>query len=223
MKKLLLFIAVSINLTCLAQQQASLHVTVMNKQRRGIANDKITFIGQKSGKHFEGITNARGQFLIQLPPGDFYAIKVEVIGDEIDYQTFEVPAPPPGAVFKTVEMEIVYEIPTKVTLKNVLFSSGSHALKVTSYETLDKLVDYLLRKKEIRIRLEGHTDSDGDEVSNLKLSEERAEEIKKYLVKKGIAADRIETKGFGETKPVVENSSSENKAINRRTEVHLLN
>ena len=96
-------------------------------------------------------------------------------------------------------------------------------MKATIYETLDKLVDYLLRKKEIRIRLEGHTDSDGDEVSNLKLSEERAEEIKKYLVKKGIAADRIETKGFGETKPVVENSSSENKAINRRTEVHLLN
>lgn len=222
MRKLLLFSAIIASVSCFSQQQASLHVTVMNKQRRGIANDKITFIGQKSGTQFVGITDARGQFLIKLPPGDFYAIKVEVIGDEIDYQTFEVPSPPPGAVFKTVEMEIMYEIPVAVTLKNVHFSSGSHELKTTSYATLNTLVDYLVRKKEIRIRLEGHTDSDGEEVSNLKLSEARAEEIKKYLVKKGVEPDRIDTKGFGESKPIVENTSSENKAKNRRTEVYIV-
>lgn len=205
------------------EQQASIHVTVMNKQRRGIANDKITFIGQSSGKQIVGISDARGQFLVQLPPGDTYAIKVEVIGDEIDYQTFEVPSPPPGAVFKTVEMEIIYELPVSVTLKNVNFSSGSHQLKTSSYATLNTLVDYLLRKKEVRIRLEGHTDNDGDEASNLKLSQERAEEIKKYLIKKGINKQRIETKGCGELKPIVENTSAENKALNRRTEVHIVN
>lgn len=201
--------------------KAPLRVTVMNKQRAAIANDKITFIGQKSKKEFVGITNTRGQFMVHLPAGDDYAIKVEVIGDEIDYNTFEVPTPPPGAVFKTVDLEIVYELPESVTLENVTFASGSATIRSSSYESLDELAEYLMRKETVKIRIEGHTDSDGSPAKNLTLSQNRANAVKKYLVNKGIASTRLTTAGKGDTLPIASNDTAEGKAMNRRTEVHI--
>ena len=65
-------------------------------------------------------------------------------------------------------------------------------------------------------------DSDGDDDANMKLSQERTESVVEYLVGKGIAAQRLEAKGFGETQPLVENDSSENKAKNRRVEFKIL-
>jgi outer membrane protein OmpA-like peptidoglycan-associated protein len=71
---------------------------------------------------------------------------------------------------------------------------------------------------ELRFSVEGHTDSDGDEASNLVLSEERANSVVNKLVAMGIASDRFETKGFGEGKAIDTNNTPEGKANNRRVE-----
>lgn len=203
-------------------QKAPLNVLVMNKAGKAIANDKITFIGQKSGIQIVGITNAKGQFLVHLPAGDEYGIKVEVIGDELDYNTFEVPTPPPGAVFNTRTLEIIYDLPKAVVLKDLHFASGKSDIQAKSYAVLDQLAEYLIRKKTLKIRVEGHTDSDGPDASNKTLSEKRAKAVKAYLENKGVPAELIESIGFGEENPIADNATPEGKAQNRRTEIHLV-
>ncbi|MNF07304.1 Photosystem I chlorophyll a apoprotein A2 [compost metagenome] len=66
--------------------------------------------------------------------------------------------------------------------------------------------------------IQGHTDSDGDDAKNLDLSDRRAKGVKNYLVSLGIEEDRLESKGYGESKPKVANDTAENKAKNRRTD-----
>ena len=70
-----------------------------------------------------------------------------------------------------------------------------------------------------KVILAGHTDSDGNDQDNMVLSENRAQAVVDWLVEKGISSSRLSFKGYGETKPIVDNSSKENKAKNRRTEL----
>ena len=70
----------------------------------------------------------------------------------------------------------------------------------------------------MEIKLEGHTDNQGDPALNLKLSQDRVNEVKKYLVSKGIATSRITTEGFGDTKPLGSNEEEATRKLNRRVE-----
>ncbi len=74
----------------------------------------------------------------------------------------------------------------------------------------------------IRIEIAGHTDSDGSEAYNLKLSQSRVDTVKKELISKHIEASRLVAKGYGETKPLVPNTTRANKARNRRVEINIL-
>ena len=84
---------------------------------------------------------------------------------------------------------------------------------------LEKVFKMLELNKEIQIEISGHTDNDGNDDDNMKLSENRAKTVVDWLVNKGTSSSRLSYKGFGETRPIVENSSKENKAKNRRTEL----
>lgn len=203
-------------------KKAPLNVIVTNKSGVPIPNDKITFVGKKSKIEIVGISDARGHFKVLVPGGDEYAIKVEVIGEQIDYTTFQVPTPPPGSQFRTRTMEIRYELPKSVVLKDLHFASGQFTIEAESFPILDQLAEYLIRKKTTKIRVEGHTDSDGTQVSNKVLSENRAQAVKTYLEKKGVPAELIEAEGLGEEKPLVDNSTASGKAKNRRTEIHIV-
>jgi outer membrane protein OmpA-like peptidoglycan-associated protein len=81
------------------------------------------------------------------------------------------------------------------------------------------LFSILEENSTIKIEVGGHTDSDGDDVHNQKLSENRAKSVVDYLLNKGISKERLSHKGYGETKPVAPNDTPQNKAKNRRTEV----
>ncbi len=74
----------------------------------------------------------------------------------------------------------------------------------------------------MKIKISGHTDTDGDEASNLVLSQQRADAVKNYLISKGIASNRLIAIGFGETKPIETNTTAEGKKANRRTEIQVL-
>jgi OOP family OmpA-OmpF porin len=77
-------------------------------------------------------------------------------------------------------------------------------------------------KEEQKIEIAGHTDNVGKDADNLKLSLQRAEAVRNYLIKKGIKADRITAKGYGATQPVADNGTDAGRQKNRRTEVVLL-
>ncbi len=105
-------------------------------------------------------------------------------------------------------------------LENLLYGTNSYSLTDTVRE-LDLLAEYFLKKQDLMIIIEGHTDSRGRLATNMLLSNRRAESVKGYLVKKGIAAARIKTVGHGPTKPIASNNTEEGRKLNRRTEVYI--
>jgi len=113
------------------------------------------------------------------------------------------------------------KIGAKFELKNIFFDFGKATLRKESETELDKLYE-ILAKSEIEIELGGHSDSIGSEEANQKLSQERVNSVKSYLVNKGINTGRMTAVGYGETQPVASNSTEEGRGLNRRVEVKIL-
>jgi outer membrane protein OmpA-like peptidoglycan-associated protein len=106
-----------------------------------------------------------------------------------------------------------------VNLSDVLFDTGSAALKPGTREKLARVSGILLSHPELKLQIEGHTDSVGDDVYNQRLSENRADAVRNYLVSQGISANAVGTAGFGETKPVASNDTPVGRQQNRRVEL----
>ncbi len=107
----------------------------------------------------------------------------------------------------------------KIISYGIYFDSGKDVVKAESYGAINDIAKVLKENPTVKIMIVGHTDSDGDDAGNLDLSKRRAANVKNSLVKDfGIDASRIETDGKGETAPIAQNDSPENKAKNRRVE-----
>ena len=101
----------------------------------------------------------------------------------------------------------------------VPFKTGSAELDedAGAAEVLTLVKDYLVQNPDVTLlRIEGHTDSDGDDASNMQLSKDRSASVSKWLVDNGVACKRLLPVGFGESRPLVDNTTPENKAMNRR-------
>ena len=201
---------------------APVTVSVTDPDGVVIPNDKIVFIGQKTKKKIVGITNANGKFLVQLPVGDTYDIKISAIGDDMDYNSIEIPNIPANAKFQNMVISISYWMGDSFILSNLNFETGKSTIKSGSYSSLNELVDYMNRKKTLKILVAGHTDNIGAADGNLVLSKDRALAVKAYLVKKGILAGRVRTEGYGMNQPIADNSTLTGRAENRRTEVQII-
>ncbi len=105
---------------------------------------------------------------------------------------------------------------------NITFASASARLDVADSAVLDTLLDVVNRCPALRVEIGGHTDDVGPDAANLTLSERRAAAVAAYLAGKGVAADRLVAKGYGETTPLVANNSDENRNRNRRIEFKVL-
>lgn len=102
---------------------------------------------------------------------------------------------------------------------DVWFDVGSAALKAGAYDEIDRVAAILNRYPETSIRIEGHTDSTGSESSNQELSEKRAMSVKNALLSKNVSETRLQTIGYGESKPVADNSNEGGRQLNRRVEI----
>jgi OmpA-OmpF porin, OOP family len=120
------------------------------------------------------------------------------------------PPPPPPAPAAKEQGSIIF--------RNINFDFDKSNIKPESYPVLDEVTEYLKANPNVKMEVQGHTDSKGTAAYNLKLSDRRAAAVKTYLVGKGIAADRLETKGYGLSKPIAPNDTEENRARNRRVE-----
>lgn len=103
-------------------------------------------------------------------------------------------------------------------LQGIQFESGKDVIKKTSFPILNKVVTVMKDNPSYELEINGHTDSQGDDAKNLLLSEARANAVKAYLVKNGVAAEKLTAKGYGETVPVADNKTAAGKAKNRRVE-----
>lgn len=106
-----------------------------------------------------------------------------------------------------------------LVLQNIQFEFNSAALTEDSQSGIQMLTDFLTRNPELRVELAGHTDNVGSEKYNLQLSADRAEVVRQALIDNGIEATRLTAKGYGSTKPLVPNDNDEHRALNRRTEM----
>ena len=107
--------------------------------------------------------------------------------------------------------------------KNVFFSTGSFKLLPKSFKSLDEVVKLMKDDETLMIDIDGHTDAQGSDESNQVLSDNRAGAVKNYLVAKGITETRLKSAGYGETKPVADNTTAAGRAKNRRTEMTVRN
>ncbi len=110
----------------------------------------------------------------------------------------------------------------KINLPHAVFMQSKADLTAETKEELDKLAQWLFDHPEAKIRLEGHTDNQGDYYLNISLSEDRVRNVKKYLVGKGIDPDRIGWVGYGGTKPIASNAKEETRKLNRRVVFEVL-
>jgi outer membrane protein OmpA-like peptidoglycan-associated protein len=102
---------------------------------------------------------------------------------------------------------------------DVWFDTGSAALKPGAYTEIDRVAAILNRYPETSIRIEGHTDSSGSESFNQELSEKRAASVKNALLSKNVSETRLQTIGYGESKPVAGNDTEGGRQLNRRVEI----
>lgn len=163
-----------------------------------------------------------GEYRIVLPYGKnygfmAYAEKFISVSDNLDLTAI--------AEYKEIERDLYLvplEVGSTIRLNNIFFDFGKATLRAESYPELDRLVGIMTQNDKMQIELSGHTDNVGSDDANLKLSEERAKSVVEYIVSKGIKAERIQAKGYGETKPVASNDTEEGKQLNRRVEFTIL-
>ncbi|MCB9742354.1 MAG: OmpA family protein [Alphaproteobacteria bacterium] len=107
--------------------------------------------------------------------------------------------------------------------EKIFFETGKATIKKESYSLLNEIAGVLRSNPQIKlVRIEGHTDADGSEVNNLKLSQDRAQAVLDYLVDQGVEAGRLSSAGFGESMPIADNGTEAGKAKNRRVEFIIL-
>ena len=106
--------------------------------------------------------------------------------------------------------------------KTILFDTNKATFQAQTLPVLESMVAILKEYPNSRFEIVGHTDSDGKDAANQTLSENRSAAVKNFLSDKGIAADRLTSAGFGETKPIDTNKTKAGKANNRRVEVKVI-
>lgn len=108
-----------------------------------------------------------------------------------------------------------------IILENILFAFDKAEIQESSFPELDRLADYLLENASYTLRITGHTDDQGSDAYNLDLSRARAEAIRQYLIRRGIAENRLSARGMGSLQPLAPNDTEENRRLNRRVEVEI--
>jgi len=127
------------------------------------------------------------------------------------------PAQTPDGCPQKYKLVVVTQ--TKIEIKQTIyFDFDKYSIKPVSFPLLNEVAQALKDNPTIKVRIEGHTDSQGTDKHNLKLSDGRARSVRTYLIKRGIDGGRVVSKGYGESMPIADNRSKEGRAENRRVE-----
>lgn len=200
---------------------------VLNADTKEPLVARITYQSLPYGNRMGVINNST--FSFPLFDGERYSITVEATGYASAKYMIDPAEATDGKIVKDIELHHTtgnvskkHSAGTVIRLDNLIFEQAKSKIDPSSYQELDLLVAMMNEHKSMVIQLEGHTDYAGDPAKNLKLSEQRVEEVKGYLVKRGIKKDRVKTKAFGGSMPLSHDNTPEARRLNRRVEVRIL-
>ncbi len=184
---------------------------------------KCIFKNEKTGRTYEGITDTEGTFRMAIVKGN-YRPACDKFGQ---MQVF----PLVSDLQEKSNMRVVHyrlqiikknDYKKKVVLPGINFDSGKFDLKPNSTGPLKGVIADMKKNPNLVIEIAGHTDSDGSEASNITLSRNRANAVRTFLVKGGIAPERVIAKGYGPKEPIADNKTPAGKAQNRRIEMRVI-
>ncbi len=164
-------------------------------------------------------TDENGNVKIYVRKGDYYDITINPQGYAFYSTQFNVTSNENKT--QTVELQPLKQ-DTKIELQNITFETNSADLNVESFKELDKVVELMQNNQQIKVEISAHTDDVGSEAYNMLLSERRAKSVVNYLIEHDVPTDRLIAKGYGESQPLVPNTSDENRALNRRVELKII-
>lgn len=199
--------------------------TVFDEETKEILAATITVTNTSSDKIvFQDISDIEdGQFIATLPLYHNYAVHVHKEGYLFDSEQYDMR----DSSFKDEKFtKDIFLRPIKkgyiTQLNNIYFNTDKYNLLPSSEVELRLLLNFLKINANVKIEVSGHTDNSGNKAHNQKLSENRAAAVSNYLIEKGIDKTRILSIGYGDNKPIADNSTHEGKQLNRRTEFKIL-
>ena len=210
-----------------SSQTATIHGKVFDEETNKPipSGDIIATTKLKNGKVIVNESRiSNGEFSIKIPNKG----KTDLIISAGSYLFKDIVLPNEKAINDLSTESLDISLPKaksgkKFSIESIYFDTGSANLKKESLPTLNKLLKIMKENPSIKIEIDGHTDSTGSKEFNMKLSLKRANAIKYWLVMNGISENRIITKGFGNTKPIADNSTPEGRRKNRRVEIIIKN
>ena len=198
---------------------------VLDAKMKKPVSTKVIYENSETGK-IEGIARSNpkdGSYKVILPYGVKYNIRADKVGYFAVNETIDLKK---ISDYKEVKKNLMMAPLIKeeaIVLKNVLFYSEKSVLLPSSYGELNRLVNLMKKNPKIKIEITGHTESRaGSEKQLMKLSEQRAEAVKKYMINRGINISRIQIKAMGGTKPIADNSTEAGRRLNRRVEFRII-
>ena len=198
---------------------------VYNTKTRRPIQARIFYESLPEGKEIGTIQSdpLTGEYQIILPTGKMYGYLAEsegfvAINANIDLKDTKVY----GELNKDLFL-VPIEKGAVVRLNNIFFDFDKYQLKEESFPELKRVIEMIQKNPEMVLSVEGHTDNIGNDGYNFTLSERRAKAVADYLIKEGINADRLQSKGWGKTKPVASNDDEiGGRELNRRVEFIIL-
>ncbi|MBK9033126.1 MAG: OmpA family protein [Myxococcales bacterium] len=215
--------------------EAAVRFFVIDKDKGPIAGIVISLTAPTGEKYYTGETDAEGFAEVLVPIGAKYdliylslgrrdvAAQVAVADEPrlnlkltLRYKREDLVAPP--IVAATPSEPAPSEPPPRFVLQDVQFETGKATLTGDSHARLDSVVEYMAHKPSATFEISGHTDNVGSKKKNKRLSQERADAVRAYLVAKGIEASRIQAVGYGDERPIAPNDTPDGRQQNRRIE-----
>ena len=181
----------------------------------------IELVNLKSGKSYKSSeSDLDGNYMLCLPSDAEYALTVNK--KKYLFYSENIKLEHEGSILvKNFKLQPL-EVGEQVRLDNIFFELNSSNLKDESLVELNKIIKFMASNPFLVIEIGGHTDNSGSKAYNLNLSDDRARSVKDALVQRGIPSDRIQTKGYGMSVPLNTNSSEQERALNRRTELKII-
>lgn len=194
-------------------------VNLTNEFNVPYPNTLIKFSGKRT--NISTFTDSLGNVTIDLIKGDTIFISCIISEKEYQFDNIIYIDENQNISSATINLQIdLYE--SIIELKNLNFESAKYNINQKYYPYLNDIFSFLNNQKDINIEIAGHTDNIGNKIYNQKLSNNRANSVKSFLVQKGIDSNRIKCVGYGEQQPVADNLTESGRKKNRRIEIRIL-